>query len=98
MVVLDGVSKSFNGHKAVDNVSLYAREKEITVLLGTSGCGKTTTLKMVNRLIEPDSGTIRINGKNIKDANPDTLRRAIGFVMQHAGLFPHYTVARNIAA
>jgi osmoprotectant transport system ATP-binding protein len=97
MVVLDEVSKSFNGHKAVDNVSLHAREKEITVLLGTSGCGKTTTLKMVNRLIEPDSGTISINGKNIKDANPVTLRRAIGFVMQNAGLFPHYTVARNIA-
>ncbi|MXN90817.1 ATP-binding cassette domain-containing protein, partial [Flavobacterium sp. Sd200] len=97
MVILDEVSKSFNGHKAVDTVSLHAREKEITVLLGTSGCGKTTTLKMVNRLIEPDSGTISINGKNIKDANPDTLRRAIGFVMQHAGLFPHYTVAQNIA-
>lgn len=97
MITLNGVSKSFGAQKAVDNISLEANEKEILVLLGTSGCGKTTTLKMINRLIEPDSGAIHINGKNIKDEKPEALRKTIGFVMQHAGLFPHYSVAQNIA-
>jgi osmoprotectant transport system ATP-binding protein len=97
MITLNGISKSFGAQKAVDDISLQANDKEIMVLLGTSGCGKTTTLKMINRLIEPDSGTILINGKNIKDQKPEALRKTIGFVMQHAGLFPHYTVAQNIA-
>jgi osmoprotectant transport system ATP-binding protein len=97
MITLKGVSKSFGTQIAVDNVSLEANDKEILVLLGTSGCGKTTTLKMVNRLIEPDSGTILIDGEDIKDKKPEALRKTIGFVMQHAGLFPHYTVAQNIA-
>jgi osmoprotectant transport system ATP-binding protein len=97
MITLNGISKSFGAQKAVDDISLQANDKEILVLLGTSGCGKTTTLKMINRLIEPDSGTILINGKNIKDEKPEALRKTIGFVMQHAGLFPHYTVAQNIA-
>jgi osmoprotectant transport system ATP-binding protein len=97
MITLKGVSKSFGAQKAVENISLEANDKEILVLLGTSGCGKTTTLKMINRLIEPDSGSILINGKNIKDKKPEALRKTIGFVMQHAGLFPHYTVAQNIA-
>jgi osmoprotectant transport system ATP-binding protein len=97
MITLKGVSKSFGTQKAVDAISLEANVKEVLVLLGTSGCGKTTTLKMINRLIEPDGGTILINGKNIKDQKPEALRKTIGFVMQHAGLFPHYTVAQNIA-
>lgn len=97
MITLNRVSKSFGAQKAVDDISLEANDKEILVLLGTSGCGKTTTLKMINRLIEPDGGTILINGKNIKDEKPEVLRKTIGFVMQHAGLFPHYTVAQNIA-
>lgn len=97
MVTLEGVSKYFGGTKAVNDVSLTAKEKEILVLLGTSGCGKTTTLKMINRLIEPDSGRILINGKNIKEQRPEELRKSIGFVMQHGGLFPHYSVAQNIA-
>lgn len=97
MITLSGVSKSFGTHKAVDNISLQANDKEILVLLGTSGCGKTTTLKMINRLIEPDVGTILINGIDIKNNKPEALRKTIGFVMQHAGLFPHYTVAQNIA-
>jgi osmoprotectant transport system ATP-binding protein len=67
------------------------------VLLGTSGCGKTTTLKMLNRLIQPDSGTIAIDGKNIQDQPAELLRRGIGYVLQNNGLFPHYTVAENIA-
>jgi osmoprotectant transport system ATP-binding protein len=97
MITLKEVSKSFGTQKAVDAISLEANVKEVLVLLGISGCGKTTTLKMINRLIEPDGGTILINGKNIKDQKPEALRKTIGFVMQHAGLFPHYTVAQNIA-
>jgi len=97
MIRIEGVSKSFGSNKAVDTISFEANDKEILVLLGISGCGKTTTLKMINRLIEPDSGNIFINGNNITDQKPEELRKNIGFVMQHAGLFPHYTVAQNIA-
>lgn len=97
MITVDSVSKSFNGKKAVDHISFQTNDKEILVLLGTSGCGKTTTLKMINRLIEADSGTILINGKNIQDQKVEELRMGIGFVMQHSGLFPHYTVEQNIA-
>ncbi|WKL49251.1 ABC transporter ATP-binding protein [Flavobacterium pectinovorum] len=97
MIRIEGISKSFGTNKAVDAISFEANEKEILVLLGTSGCGKTTTLKMINRLIEPDSGNIFIDGKNIRDQKPEELRKSIGFVMQHAGLFPHYSVAQNIA-
>lgn len=97
MISIESVSKSFGSNKAVDSISFQANDKEILVLLGTSGCGKTTTLKMINRLIEPDSGNIFINGNNIKDQKPEELRKNIGFVMQHAGLFPHYNVAQNIA-
>ncbi|MBS7231502.1 ABC transporter ATP-binding protein [Flavobacterium psychroterrae] len=97
MISIKGVSKSFGSNKAVDSISFEANDKEILVLLGTSGCGKTTTLKMINRLIEPDNGNIFIDSKNIRDQKPEELRKSIGFVMQHAGLFPHYTVAQNIA-
>jgi osmoprotectant transport system ATP-binding protein len=97
MISIEAVSKTFGSGKAVDTISFQANDKEILVLLGTSGCGKTTTLKMINRLVEPDSGNIFIDGKNIKDQKPEALRKTIGFVMQHAGLFPHYTVAQNIA-
>ena len=97
MISIEGVSKSFGSNKAVDSVSFEAHDKEILVVLGTSGCGKTTTLKMINRLIEPDSGNIFIDGKNIRDQKTEDLRKNIGFVMQYPGLFPHYTVAQNIA-
>lgn len=97
MIRLEGVSKKYGNNKAVDSVSLQANDREILVLLGISGCGKTTTLKIINRLIEADSGTIFIDGKNIKDQKPEDLRKKIGFVMQQTGLFPHYTVAKNIA-
>lgn len=97
MISVEHVSKRFNGKLAVDEISFQANEKEILVLLGTSGCGKTTTLKMINRLIDPDSGQVLIDGKNILLQKPEQLRRTIGFVMQHGGLFPHYTVAQNIA-
>ncbi|MCW3169948.1 ABC transporter ATP-binding protein [Chryseobacterium sp. 09-1422] len=97
MITVESVSKIFNGRPAVDNISFQANDKEILVLLGTSGCGKTTTLKMINRLIEADSGNILIDGKNIRDRKVEELRMGIGFVMQHSGLFPHYTIKQNIA-
>lgn len=97
MITVQSVSKSFNGKKAVDSISFQANDKEILVLLGTSGCGKTTMLKMINRLIEVDSGTILIDGKNIQSQKVEELRMGIGFVMQHSGLFPHYTIQQNIA-
>ena len=97
MIKVESVSKSFNGKPAVDEISFQAYDHEILVLLGTSGCGKTTTLKMINRLLEADSGDILINGQNIRDRKIEELRVGIGFVMQHSGLFPHYTVQQNIA-
>jgi osmoprotectant transport system ATP-binding protein len=72
-------------------------EGENVVLLGTSGCGKTTLLKMINRLIEPSSGEIWIGGKNIGGQPPAALRKKIGYVLQNTGLFPHYTISENIA-
>lgn len=97
MIKVESVSKSFNGKPAVNDISFQAYNHEILVLLGTSGCGKTTTLKMINRLIEADSGDILIDGQNIRDRKIEELRMGIGFVMQHSGLFPHYTVQQNIA-
>ncbi|WP_223599572.1 ABC transporter ATP-binding protein [Chryseobacterium sp. GVT01B] len=97
MITVESVSKSFNGKKAVDAISFQANDKEILVLLGTSGCGKTTMLKMINRLVDIDSGTILIDGKNIQSQKVEEVRMGIGFVMQHSGLFPHYTIQQNIA-
>ncbi|MDC8103607.1 ABC transporter ATP-binding protein [Chryseobacterium sp. PTM-20240506] len=97
MIKVESLTKKFDDRIAVDHISFEAQDKEILVLLGTSGCGKTTTLKMINRLIEADSGDIWIDGQNILEKKPEELRMHIGFVMQHAGLFPHYNIRRNIA-
>jgi osmoprotectant transport system ATP-binding protein len=97
MIIAEEISKSFNDIRAVDHISFEVRKGETMVLLGTSGCGKTTTLKMLNRLIEATSGAIFIDGKNIFDTKPEILRRTIGYVSQNNGLFPHYTVEENIA-
>ena len=97
MISLHNVVKDFGNTRAVDDVSFDVEEGENVVLLGTSGCGKTTTLRLVNRLIEATSGSIFIGGKNTNTISPETLRRSIGYVLQHNGLFPHYTVAENIA-
>src|SRR6195952_2926064 len=97
MITVEQLTKHFGGVKAVDGISFGVEEHENLVLLGTSGCGKTTTVKMINRLIEPTSGSIFIHGKNIMEQPPELLRRGIGYVLQNNGLFPHYTVAENIA-
>lgn len=97
MIIADHISKHFNGIEAVKDISFQVGEGETMVLLGTSGCGKTTTLKMLNRLIEATSGRIEILGKDINAEKPEVLRRSIGYVSQSNGLFPHYTVAENIA-
>ncbi len=97
MITLHNVVKLFGNTKAVDGISFEVNEGENIVLLGTSGCGKTTTLRMINRLTEATSGSIHVAGKNIKAISPEELRRNIGYVLQHNGLFPHYTIAENIA-
>ncbi|MEJ7769624.1 MAG: ATP-binding cassette domain-containing protein [Chitinophagaceae bacterium] len=96
MIVVKHVSKLFGETRAVDDISFNVKEGQNFVFLGTSGCGKTTTLRMINRLTEPSSGNILVNGKNVGEQHPDMLRRSIGYVLQHNGLFPHYTVAENI--
>ncbi|AZS44018.1 ABC transporter ATP-binding protein [Microbacterium oleivorans] len=91
------VTKRFgDGAPAVDDVSLEMPARKTTVLVGSSGCGKTTLLRMINRLIEPTSGDIVIDGESIRSRDAVQLRRSIGYVLQNAGLLPHYTVVDNI--
>jgi osmoprotectant transport system ATP-binding protein len=99
MISLREISKVYpGGVTAVNGLSLEVAAGETVALLGASGCGKTTTLKMINRLVEPSAGVIHIDGKNTADADPVILRRSIGYVFQGIGLFPHWTVANNVAA
>ena len=99
MIRLENLTKTFPGQDepAVEELSMEIPEGEIVVLVGPSGCGKTTTMKMVNRLIEPTSGRIFLEGEDVTKGNPDKLRRRIGYVIQQIGLFPHMTIADNIA-
>jgi len=98
MIRFESVTKAYpDGTVAVNGLDLVAPSGQITVLVGPSGCGKTTTLRMVNRMIEPTSGHITIDDQDTASMNPAQLRRGIGYVIQHAGLFPHRTVAANIA-
>jgi osmoprotectant transport system ATP-binding protein len=97
MIEFDDVSKTFAGEPAVSNLDLTFAEGAFTVLVGTSGSGKSTTLKMINRLVEHDSGLIRFAGQEIRSLPVLELRRRMGYAIQSIGLFPHWTVARNIA-
>ncbi len=96
---LDKLVKRFPGQArpAVEELTLEIPEGEIVILVGPSGCGKTTTMKMINRLIEPTSGRILLDDEDVTHADPDKLRRRIGYVIQQIGLFPHQTIAQNIA-
>lgn len=98
MIALKKVSKSFDGGQThvVRELSLAIEDGELLVLLGRSGSGKTTILKMINRLVEPSGGIIEVAGANIRSQDPVELRRSIGYSFQGAGLFPHMTVAENI--
>ncbi|MEU0356807.1 ABC transporter ATP-binding protein [Streptomyces cyaneofuscatus] len=98
MIQFDTVHKRFpNGTTAVHDLTLEMPEGGVTVLVGSSGCGKTTTLRMINRMVDPTSGTIRVGGKDVLEQDAAELRRSIGYVIQQAGLFPHRTVVDNIA-
>ncbi len=96
---LEKVSKLFPGvaRPAVDALDLTIETGQVCVLIGPSGCGKTTTMRMVNRLIEPTSGRIFVGGQDVTQADPVELRRHIGYVIQQIGLFPHMTIAQNVA-
>ena len=98
VVAFEHVTKRYGtGPTAVTDLSLEIRAGEICVLVGPSGCGKTTTMKMVNRLVEPTSGRVTIDGADVASLPPVDLRRRIGYVIQQVGLFPHLTVAENVA-
>jgi osmoprotectant transport system ATP-binding protein len=99
MIRLEGVTKRYPGQDrpAVEHIDLNIPDGEIVIFVGPSGCGKTTLMKMINRLIEPTSGRIFIQGEDVTRANPDELRRRIGYVIQQIGLFPHMTIGDNIA-
>lgn len=99
MIRLEAVSKRYSGiaRPAVDGLDLVVAEGTTCALIGPSGCGKSTTLRMVNRLVEPDAGRVLVGGRDVADVDPVALRRSIGYVLQGVGLFPHRTVAQNIA-
>ena len=97
MIRFDRVVKRYGNSVAVDHLSLEIKSGETVILVGPSGCGKTTSLKMINRLIEPTEGTISIDDRDTRTYDVNDLRRSIGYVIQQVGLFPHQTVAENIA-
>src|ERR1044072_6592122 len=98
MIRFESVTKRFaNGTTAGDDLSVEFLEGGITVLVGSSGCGKTTTLRMINRLVDPTSGTVSLGRRDVRELPAAQLRRCIGYVIQQAGPFPHRTVLDNIA-
>ena len=98
MIRFDHVSKTYpGGTRAVDDFSLTIEQGSTTVFLGTSGCGKTTLMRMVNAMVAPTSGTVFVRGQDVTGADPVRLRRSIGYVLQEGGLFPHRSIADNIA-
>jgi osmoprotectant transport system ATP-binding protein len=96
VILLQRLSKRYGTMLAVDDVSLEVARGECLFLVGASGCGKTTTLKLVNRLVEPDAGSVRVDGHDVRESAPHELRRRVGYVFQQVGLFPHLTVAENV--
>jgi osmoprotectant transport system ATP-binding protein len=96
-VVLDRIVKAYGDARAVDDVSVTIAGGSFVALVGASGSGKSTLLKTINRLVEPDSGEARIAGIPVAAADPATLRRGIGYVFQYVGLFPHMSIAENVA-
>ena len=98
MIRFDHISKTYpGGTRAVEDFSLHVERGSTTVFLGTSGCGKTTLMRMVNAMVTPTSGAVFVRGANVADEDPVRLRRSIGYVLQEGGLFPHRTIADNIA-
>jgi osmoprotectant transport system ATP-binding protein len=97
VIELDKITKSYGDRRVVDGLSLTVGAREFCVLLGSSGCGKSTTLRMINRLIPTDSGSIRVGGEDVTRVPAEALRRRIGYAIQSIGLFPHWTVEDNIA-
>lgn len=97
MIRFENVTKKFDGRVVIDDLSLEIERGKITVIIGSSGSGKSTTLKMVNRLLEHDSGRILFDNQEIRSFKPEDLRRQMGYAIQSTGLFPHWTVAQNIA-
>ena len=99
LIRLENITKQYGGTEepAVNNLTMDVLRGEVLVLVGPSGCGKSTTLRLINRLIEPSSGKIYLDGEDVTDINPSALRRKIGYVIQQVGLFPHRTIAENIA-
>ncbi len=98
MIRFEGVRKSFGATRALDGLDLVVPEGAFAVLLGGSGAGKSTALRMINRLIDPDAGRVLLRGRDVAQEAGPALRRRIGYVIQGIGLFPHWTVARNIGA
>src|SRR5690625_1145592 len=97
MIEFKNIYKSYGENKNVlNNLNFTCEEGEITVIIGPSGCGKTTTMKLINRLITPTSGQVLINGEDISSVNPVELRRQIGYVNQHIGLFTHMSIEQNV--
>ncbi|MBN7793927.1 ABC transporter ATP-binding protein [Microbacterium esteraromaticum] len=98
MIEFRSVTKTFpDGTRAVDDFSLVLPSRKTTVFVGSSGCGKTTLLRMINRMVEPTTGDVQIDGGSVLGADPVALRRSIGYVMQNSGLMPHFTVLDNVA-
>jgi osmoprotectant transport system ATP-binding protein len=97
MIEVSHLTKKFGDLTAVKGVSFSVSTGKTLALVGTSGCGKTTTLKMINRLIEPTEGQVLVNGEDIMSYAPETMRRKIGYVIQNIGLFPHFTIEENVA-
>jgi osmoprotectant transport system ATP-binding protein len=97
MIEVINLSKHYGTTRAVERLSFRLEAGQTLALVGTSGSGKTTTLKMLNRLVEPTEGKVLLNGENLHQTDPVTTRRKMGYVIQHIGLFPHYTIFQNVA-